>query len=114
MEATRPSPIWRRSSGCWRWRTRREWSDSPSKPIALSDLSGKGRDKVTLDRVPIPEATRYAAEKADVAFRLACLLKPRLVAERRMTIYETLERPLVSVLADMERTGIMIAPPFLA
>jgi len=84
------------------------------KPIALSDLIGKGRDKVTLDRVPIPEATRYAAEKADVAFRLACLLKPRLVAERRMTIYETLERPLVSVLADMERTGIMIAPPFLA
>ncbi len=84
------------------------------KPIALSDLIGKGRDKVTLDRVPIPEATRYAAEKADIAFRLACLLKPRLVAERRMTVYETLERPLISVLANMERAGIMIAPPFLA
>jgi DNA polymerase I len=68
---------------------------------------------VTLDKVPFPEATRYAAEQADIALRLALVLKPRLVAERRLTVYETLERPLIPVLAAMERTGTMIAPSFL-
>ena len=83
------------------------------KAIALVDLIGKGRDRVTLDKVPFEQATRYAAEQADIALRLALLLKPRLVGERRLTVYETLERPLVSVLAQMERTGTMIAPSFL-
>jgi DNA polymerase-1 len=83
------------------------------KAIALVDLTGKGRDRVTLDRVPFAEATRYAAEQADIALRLALLFKPRLVAERRLTVYETLERPLLPVLAQMERTGTMIAPAFL-
>jgi DNA polymerase-1 len=83
------------------------------KAIALTDLIGKGRDRVSLDKVPFAEATRYAAEQADIALRLALLLKPRLVAERRLTVYETLERPLIPVLAQMERTGTMIAPSFL-
>jgi len=83
------------------------------KAIALADLIGKGRDRVTLDKVPLPEATRYAAEQADIALRLALVLKPRLVAERRLTVYETLERPLIPVLAAMERAGTMIAPAFL-
>jgi DNA polymerase I len=83
------------------------------KAIALADLTGKGRDRVTLDKVPPTEATRYAAEQADIALRLALLFKPRLVAERRLTVYETLERPLIPVLAQMERTGTMIAPAFL-
>jgi DNA polymerase-1 len=83
------------------------------KAIALSDLIGKGRDRVTLDKVPFAEATRYAGEQADIALRLALLLKPRLVAERRLTVYETLERPLIPVLAAMERSGTMIAPAFL-
>ncbi len=83
------------------------------KAIVLADLIGKGRDRVTLDKVPLSDATRYAAEQADIALRLALVLKPRLVAERRLTVYETLERPLVPVLAAMERTGTMIAPAFL-
>jgi DNA polymerase-1 len=84
------------------------------KPAALADLIGKGREKLTIERVAIADCARYAAERADIALRLTMLLKPRLVAERRMTVYETLERPLVPVLADMERTGIAIAPAFLA
>jgi DNA polymerase-1 len=84
------------------------------KPIALSDIAGKGRDKLSFEQVPIREATRYVAERADIALRLHLLLKPRLVAERRMTVYETLERPLIPVLAEMERTGIAIAPSVLA
>jgi DNA polymerase-1 len=84
------------------------------RPIALTDIAGKGRDKISFEQVPIAEATRYVAERADVALRLHFLLKPRLVAERRMTVYESLERPLIGVLAEMERTGIAIAPSFLA
>jgi len=82
--------------------------------LALTDLVGKGRDKIALERVGIADATRYAAERADAALRLSLLLKARLLAERRVTVYETLERPLVPVLAAMERAGVAIAPDFLA
>ncbi len=84
------------------------------KPVTLADLTGKGREKLALEAVPVGQATRFAAERADIALRLTMLLKPRLVAERRMTVYETLERPLISVLADMELAGIVIAPVMLA
>jgi DNA polymerase-1 len=84
------------------------------KPIALSEVTGKGRDRVPFEQTGLAEATRYAAENADIVLRLQLLLKPRLIAERRMNVYETLERPLIPVLADMERTGIAIAPAFLA
>lgn len=84
------------------------------KAISLADLTGKGRDKIALQDVPLELATRYAAERADIALRLTLLLKPRLVAERRLSVYETLERPLIAVLGDMESAGIMIAPSVLA
>ncbi len=61
---------------------------------------------MTFDRVPLDRATAYAAEDADVTLRLWRVMKPRLVAERRATVYETLERPLLPILARMEREGI--------
>ena len=83
------------------------------KPISFSDVAGKGKEKTTFDCVPVKEATRYSAEDADVTFRLQALLKPRLAAEGKTTVYETLERPLVPVLVDMERAGITIDPDHL-
>ncbi len=83
------------------------------KPISFSEVAGKGKDKVTFDRVAIAEATRYSAEDADVTFRLQALLKPKLAAEGLATVYETLERPLVPVLAEMEQAGIAIDPVLL-
>ena len=83
------------------------------KPIAFNDVAGRGKDKLTFDRVPIGEATKYSAEDADVTLRLWMLLKPRLAAEAKRTVYETLERPLVPVLADMEREGVCIDPDLL-
>ena len=83
------------------------------KPITFADVAGRGKEKVTFDRVPVKEATRYSAEDADVTLRLWMLLKPRLAAEGKRTVYETLERPLVPVLADMERDGISIDPDLL-
>jgi DNA polymerase I len=78
------------------------------RPISFKEVAGSGRTGVTFDLVPIDKATPYAAEDADVTLRLWHVLKPRLLAERKVTVYETLERPLVGVLADMERQGITI------
>lgn len=78
------------------------------QPIAFSDVAGSGKARITFDQVAIEKATEYSAEDADVTLRLWQLLKPRLVAERMVTIYETLERPMVGVLARMEQRGISI------
>ncbi|UGY18111.1 DNA polymerase I [Bradyrhizobium septentrionale] len=76
--------------------------------VSYGGLVGSGKGKLTFDQVTIDKATEYAAESADLILRLWRVLKPRLVAERMTTVYETLERPLVSVLARMERRGISI------
>ena len=78
------------------------------EPMTFKAVAGRGKAQVTFDRVPIEEATRYAAEDADLAGRLHRLLKPRLVAEGLRTLYETIERPLVPVIAEMERHGIRV------
>jgi DNA polymerase-1 len=76
--------------------------------LSFGEVIGSGKNKLSFEQVPIERATSYAAEDADVALRLWQVLKPRLVAERMMTVYETLERPLIGVLARMERRGIAI------
>jgi DNA polymerase-1 len=78
------------------------------KPIAFSAVAGSGKNFIGFARVPLDRATQYAAEDADVTFRLWRALKPRLPAERMTTVYETLERPLIIPLARMERRGIAI------
>ncbi|WP_439572858.1 DNA polymerase I [Phreatobacter sp.] len=78
------------------------------QPISFDAVTGTGKNRITFDRVPLDRATAYAAEDADVTLRLWQVLKPRLPAEAKTTVYETLERPLVEVLATMERRGILI------
>jgi DNA polymerase-1 len=73
-----------------------------------SEVTGSGKGKLSFDQVAIEKATAYSAEDADVILRLWRVLKPRLVTERMSSVYETLERPLISVLARMERRGISI------
>ncbi|UPT97209.1 DNA polymerase I [Bradyrhizobium barranii subsp. apii] len=73
-----------------------------------SELLGSGKGKITFDQVPIDKAAPLSAEGADMALRVWRVLKPRLVSEHMTAVYETLERPLVSVLARMERRGISI------
>ncbi|MDI4666566.1 DNA polymerase I [Xanthobacter autotrophicus] len=84
------------------------------QPIAYADVTGKGKGKVTFDKVALEPATHYAAEDADVTLRLWQVLKPRLAAEGKTTVYETLERPLIAVLARMESRGISIDKAMLA
>ena len=77
-------------------------------PISIKTLLGSGKSAITFDRVPIDEASRYAAEDADITLRLWHYLKPRLHLNRVTAVYESLERPLVPVLAEMEMQGIKV------
>ena len=77
-------------------------------PIPIKELIGAGKAQVTFDKVAIEKAAPYAAEDADITLRLWHLFKPRLPAMRATTVYETLERPLMPVLATMERHGIAV------
>jgi len=76
--------------------------------IKFKEVAGSGKNQVTFDQVPLDKALDYAAEDADITLRLYELLKPRLVANRLTTVYETIERPLVPVLVKMEQTGIKV------
>ncbi len=78
------------------------------QPIPIKTLLGGGKSAITFDRVGVDDATRYAAEDADITLRLWELFKPRLHGAQVSRVYETLERPLVPVLAQMERTGIKV------
>ncbi len=77
-------------------------------PQAIKELVGSGKAQLTFDRVDLERATGFAAEGTDIALRLWLALKPRLAAEHMATVYETLERPLVPVLARMEARGITV------
>jgi DNA polymerase-1 len=77
-------------------------------PIPIKSLLGSGKAQVTFDRVPVEDAVRYAAEDADVTLRLWRRFRPDLHRARVTTVYETLERPLVPVLATMEMAGVLV------
>lgn len=78
------------------------------KPIAFGEVAGSGRSFIGFECVEIDKATEYSAEDADVTLRLWDALHPRLAAEGMTHVYERLERPMVDVLARMERRGISI------
>jgi len=78
------------------------------KPISFKEVAGTGKTQKTFAQVALDKATEYAAEDADVTLRLWQVLKPRLRTEQVTTVYETLERPLVPVLAEMEQAGIKV------
>ncbi|MCK0096631.1 DNA polymerase I [Yoonia sp. F2084L] len=77
-------------------------------PIPIKPLLGSGKSAITFDRVPVNDAVKYAAEDADITLRLWQQFKPQLHVNRVTTVYETMERPLVPVLAQMERHGIKV------
>ena len=84
------------------------------KPISFKEVAGSGKSMISFAQVPLDKATAYAAEDADVTLRLWKLLKPRLLRKRKVTVYETLERPLIPVLQAMEHVGILVDRNVLA
>ena len=84
------------------------------EPIPFKQVTGTGKAQKSFKHVPLEPATCYAAEDADVTLRLYHHLRPRLQHEGLLTVYETLERPMPPVLAEMENAGIRVDPDQLA
>ena len=78
------------------------------KPMAYDEVTGTGRARISFAHVPLDRATAYAAEDADVTWRLWARLRPRLRTERALAMYEQVERRLIPVLAEMERAGVRV------
>lgn len=83
------------------------------EPIKFEDVAGKGKSQVTFDKVAIDKALDYAAEDAEITLRLYKILKPRLAREKMVSVYETIERPLIPIIAQMELEGIKVDPATL-
>ena len=82
--------------------------------IEFKAVCGTGKAAISFDKVSLDKATEYAAEDADVTLRLWRRLKPRLAREAATRVYELVDRPLVPVLAEMERAGILVDREALA
>jgi DNA polymerase-1 len=81
--------------------------------IKYADVTGKGKNQVTFDLVPPDKACDYAAEDADITRRFHHIFKLRLARESMASVYEDIERPLISVIARMEMNGIKVDPQIL-
>lgn len=77
-------------------------------PITYDSVTGTGRNRIPFAKVPVEKATTYAAEDADVTLRLWHILHPTLRTNKALALYEQVERPLVQVLASMEKCGIAV------
>ncbi len=82
--------------------------------IPFKQVCGSGSKQITFDRVPLNDATEYAAEDADITLRLWLRLKPRLAAENVARVYERVDRPLVASIGAMERRGVKVDRAYLA
>ncbi|MBI3710722.1 MAG: DNA polymerase I [Proteobacteria bacterium] len=78
------------------------------KTITYDEVTGTGKSRISFAEAPLDKARDYAAEDAEVTLRLHQVLKPRLVSERLVTVYETIERPLIPIIHEMEATGITV------
>jgi len=83
-------------------------------PIALKDLTGTAKARISFDLVSTERATEYAGEDADLIIRLHALLSARLWREQGTTVYRNVDAPLVPVVAAMERDGIKVDRGVLA
>ncbi len=76
--------------------------------VSFKDVTGTGKKQISFAHVPLDKATAYAAEDAEVTWRLHRKFKPRLAAEGATRVYELVDRPLIPVVAEMERHGIKV------
>ena len=83
------------------------------KPISFKDIVGTGKKQINFKDVDVRKALEYAAEDADITFRLYKILKGNLNREKLTNIYEIFEKPLIKILANMEIEGIKVDDKFL-
>ncbi|MGV3555507.1 MAG: DNA polymerase I [Croceibacterium sp.] len=78
------------------------------RTLTFKDICGSGKKQIPFGEVPLDKATQYAGEDADVTWRLHKHLKPRLPLEGATRVYERVDRPLIPVVAQMERHGVKV------
>ena len=78
------------------------------KTISFKDVAGIGKSQVTFDFVDIEQAKDYACEDADITLRLYQMFEKRLFNENVLSVYDTLEKPLIKILSTIENNGIKI------
>jgi DNA polymerase-1 len=76
--------------------------------LTYKEVCGTGQKQIKFNQVPLDRATEYAAEDADVTLRLWTRFKTRMPHERVARVYEMVDRPLVPVVARMEREGVKV------
>ena len=79
----------------------------------VKEVIGSGKSQLTFDQVPLEQAAIFAAKEVDALLQVHARIKPRLASEHMVTVYETMERPLIKVLAGMEGAGIRVDPKLL-
>ena len=82
-------------------------------PISYSEITGKGKEKISFDYVSIEDALKYSAEDADITLRLYYFLKNKLHKEKMFSVYEYIERPLPNIVSEIERKGVIINKEYL-
>ena len=81
--------------------------------VPIEDLIGKGKEQITMDKVPLDQITYYASEDADIVLQLTELFIPRLVKNKQMEFFQNIEMPLVNVLMNMEKEGVYVEQKIL-
>ena len=76
--------------------------------IKYKDVVGVGKKQKTFNQIKIEDAYIYAVEDADITFRLYKILKKRIISEKMLSVYEYIEKPLISVLSKIEKEGIKV------
>ncbi|WP_404342311.1 DNA polymerase I [Pseudoalteromonas mariniglutinosa] len=85
------------------------------KNISFEDIAGKGKKQLTFNQIELEKAAPYAAEDADITLRLHQVLWPKIAADEKLSaVFTEIEVPLVSVISDIERTGVAIDSKMLA
>ena len=84
------------------------------KAIPEEDVCGKGVKAVSIAEVPVEAVVDFACERADLAGQLAPIFRAQLEKDDLAGVYQTLERPLIPVLVDVERAGVLVDGPALA
>jgi len=82
--------------------------------IPIEDLIGKGKGQQSMADIPFEDISDYACEDADITYRLYEILKEKLKEDELLEIAETVEFPLIEVLAEMEQNGVHIDKEMLA
>ncbi len=83
------------------------------KTISFKDIVGSGKKEINFSEVEINKAMQYAAEDADITYRLYKIFQKNLKLEKLINIYELFEKPLIEILANMEIKGIKVDSNFL-